>query len=66
MVKRAKYGENAVLARKLGVSPAYVGEVRKRMRRGDTNFYSDTSKRIYRALLRADRIRPEDGGGHSS
>lgn len=66
MVKPAKYGDNVAIARKLGVDLAAVRDVRCRMRKGFTNFYSEKNRRIYRALLRADRIRPEDRSGHSS
>ncbi len=59
MVKRAKYGDNVAIAKRLGVTPEYVREVRKRIKRGDTNFYSDTSRRICRAILRAERAGTE-------
>lgn len=52
MVKRAKYGNNVAIARRLRVSEAAVRVVRSRMRRGENNFYSATNKRIHRAILK--------------
>ena len=54
MVRPAKYGDNLVIAKRLGVDVRAVRNIRCRMRKGDTNFYSPTARRICRALLRAE------------
>ena len=59
MVRPAKYGDNLVIAKRLGVDVRAVRNIRCRMRKGDTNFYSPTARRICRALLRAERAGAE-------
>lgn len=59
MVRHAKYGDNLAIARRLGVDARAVRNVRCRMRKGETNFYSATNRRICRAILRAERAGAE-------
>lgn len=50
-----KYGDSVRLAKKLKVSKSSVNTVRYRMKKGFTNFCSEQSVRIYRALLAMER-----------
>lgn len=59
MVRPAKYGDNLVIAKRLDVDVRAVRNVRCRLRKGETNFYSSTNRRICRALLRAERAGAE-------
>lgn len=55
-----KYGDSARLARRLKVSQSAVNTVRYRMKKGFTNFYSEQSRKIYKALLAMERDASEE------
>lgn len=59
MVRPAKYGDNLMIAKRLGVDARAVRNVRCRLRKGETNFYSSTNRRICRAILRAEKAGAE-------
>lgn len=50
--KKLRYGELSRIAKRLNVQPWKVRNVRKRMKNGFDNFFSEDNRAIYEELLK--------------